>query len=133
MNFGIFATPERRLIFDINDFDETLPGPWEWDVKRLAASFVIAGRHNGFKRGEAREVALACGRSYREQMARFSQMRAIDVWYERIDVEDLLDHLPEKIFSQAGPGGYPQGRSRRRGARFSEARGPGRKAAANPR
>src|SRR5262249_23268103 len=98
MNFGIFATPERRLIFDINDFDESLPGPWEWDIKRLAASFVIAGRHNGFKRGEAREVALACARSYRERTSRFSQMRAIDVWYERIDVEDLLDHLPEKSF-----------------------------------
>jgi uncharacterized protein (DUF2252 family) len=98
MNFGIFATPERRLIFDINDFDESLPGPWEWDVKRLAASFVIASRHNGFKRGEARDVALACARSYRERTARFSQMPALDVWYERIDVEELLDHLPEKSF-----------------------------------
>src|SRR5215468_2855428 len=86
MNFGVFATPERRLIFDINDFDESLPGPWEWDLKRLATSFVIAGRHNAFKRGQARDVALACGQSYRQQMARFSQMRAIDVWYERIDV-----------------------------------------------
>jgi len=96
MNFGIFATPERRLIFDINDFDESLPGPWEWDVKRLAASFVIAGRHNNFKHGQARDVARACAQSYRERMSRFAQMRAIDVWYERIDVEDLLEHLPEK-------------------------------------
>jgi uncharacterized protein (DUF2252 family) len=100
MNFGIFATPERHLIFDINDFDESLPGPWEWDLKRLTASFVIAGRHNGFKRGQARDVALACARSYRQQMARFSQMRAIDVWYERIDVENLLEHLPEKSFRE---------------------------------
>ena len=100
MNFGIFATPERHLIFDINDFDESLPGPWEWDVKRLAVSFVIAGRHNEFKRGQARDVALACARSYRQQMARFSQMRAIDVWYERIDVENLLHHLPEKSFRE---------------------------------
>jgi uncharacterized protein (DUF2252 family) len=100
MNFGIFATPERHLIFDINDFDETLPGPWEWDVKRLTASFVIAGRHNEFKRGQARDVALACARSYREQFIRFAQMRAIDVWYERIDVEDLLEHLPEKSFRE---------------------------------
>jgi len=98
MNFGVFATPERRLIFDINDFDESLPGPWEWDLKRLATSFVIAGRHNAFKRGQARDVALACAQSYREQTARFSQMRAIDVWYERIDVEDLLENLPEKSF-----------------------------------
>src|ERR1700690_364807 len=86
MNFGIFATPERHLIFDINDFDESLPGPWEWDVKGLAPSFVIAGRHNKFKRGQSRDAALACARRYRQQMARFSQMRAIDVWYERIDV-----------------------------------------------
>jgi uncharacterized protein (DUF2252 family) len=96
MNFGIFATPERHLIFDVNDFDETLPGPWEWDVKRLTASLVIAGRHNGFKRGDARDAALACTRSYREQMARFSQMAPIDIWYERVDVDELLDHLPEK-------------------------------------
>jgi uncharacterized protein (DUF2252 family) len=96
MNFGIFATPERHLIFDINDFDETLPGPWEWDVKRLAASFVIAGRHNEFKRGHAGDAALVCARSYRENMARFAEMRAIEVWYERIDVDDLLDHLPER-------------------------------------
>jgi uncharacterized protein (DUF2252 family) len=100
MNFGIFATPERHLVFDINDFDESLPGPWEWDLKRLTTSFVIAGRHNEFKRSQARDVALACARSYREQMARFSQMRVIDVWYERIDVDDLLEHLPEKSFRE---------------------------------
>ena len=100
MNFGIFATPERHLIFDINDFDETFPGPWEWDLKRLTASFVIAGRHNGFKRGQTRDAALACAASYRLQMARFSQMRALDVWYERIDVENLLEHLPEKSFRE---------------------------------
>jgi uncharacterized protein (DUF2252 family) len=98
MNFGIFATPERRLIFDINDFDETLPGPWEWDVKRLATSFVIAGRNNQFKRWQSRDAALACVRSYRQQMTRLAQLPAIDVWYERIDVEDLLAHLPEKPF-----------------------------------
>jgi uncharacterized protein (DUF2252 family) len=100
MNFGIFATPERRLIFDVNDFDETLPGPWEWDVKRLTASFVIASRHNEFKRRQARDAALACARSYRQQMARFSQMSALDVWYERVDVENMLNHLPEKSFRE---------------------------------
>src|SRR5471030_338331 len=65
LNFGVFATPERRLVFDINDFDETLPAPWEWDVKRLATSFVIASRNNMFKRSQARAAALACCRSYR--------------------------------------------------------------------
>jgi uncharacterized protein (DUF2252 family) len=96
MNFGVFATPERHLIFDVNDFDETLPGPWEWDVKRLAASFVIAGRHNGFKSGASRDLSLACVQSYREQMARLATLPVIDVWYERIDVDQLLAHLPEK-------------------------------------
>jgi uncharacterized protein (DUF2252 family) len=100
LNFGVFATPERRLIFDVNDFDETLPGPWEWDVKRLAASFVIAGRNNGFKPAQARAISLACVRSYREQLARLSQMRAIDVWYERVDVDGLLARFPEKAFRQ---------------------------------
>ncbi len=100
MNFGIFATPERHLVFDVNDFDETLPGPWEWDMKRLAASFVIASHHNEFKQRQARDTALACARGYRENMARFAQMPSIDVWYERIDVEELLGHLPEKTFRQ---------------------------------
>ena len=71
LNFGGFATPERRVIFDINDFDETLPGPWEWDVKRLAASFVLAARSNGFCRADQRDAALACVRAYRERMAEY--------------------------------------------------------------
>src|SRR5262249_11093234 len=82
-------------IFDVNDFDETLPGPWEWDVKRLAASFVIAGRHNNFKRDESRDAARACVRSYRKHMARLASLTAIEVWYERIDVDQLLSSLPE--------------------------------------
>jgi uncharacterized protein (DUF2252 family) len=100
LNFGVFATPERNLIFDINDFDETLPGPWEWDVKRLAASFVIAGRHNGFRAGESRAAALAMVRSYGMQMARFAGMRALDVWYERFDVEKLLDRFPSRTIRE---------------------------------
>jgi uncharacterized protein (DUF2252 family) len=100
LNFGVFATPERNLIFDVNDFDETLPGPWEWDLKRLAASFVVAGRHNDFRAGESRAAALAAVRSYRRQMARFAGMRALDVWYERIDVEDLLDRFPGKTIRE---------------------------------
>ena len=72
MNFGAFATPERRLIFDINDMDETLPAPWEWDLKRLTASLVAACRNNGFSAGVARDAVLACARSYRERMAEWS-------------------------------------------------------------
>ena len=68
MNFGGFGTPERRIIFDINDFDETLPAPWEWDLKRLAVSFVLAGRNNGFKEAESRKAALRCIQSYHEHM-----------------------------------------------------------------
>ena len=100
MNFGVFATPERRLIFDVNDFDETLPAPWEWDLKRLATSFVIAGRHNDFKPREGRAAAFSCVRSYRQQMARFAGMPAIDVWYERVEVQELLDMMPREAFSE---------------------------------
>lgn len=89
-NFGAFATPERRVIFDINDLDETLPAPWEWDVKRLAASFVVASRDNGFDEDDAREVTLACVESYHEHMAEFAEMRVLDVWYASADFEDLI-------------------------------------------
>jgi uncharacterized protein (DUF2252 family) len=98
LNFGVFATPERRLIFDINDFDETLPAPWEWDVKRLTTSFVIAARHNEFKQSQARTVALACAASYRRHMARLAMMPALDVWYERVDVKQLLAECPPAAF-----------------------------------
>jgi uncharacterized protein (DUF2252 family) len=96
LNFGAFATPERREIFDINDFDETLPAPWEWDVKRLAASFVLACRNNGFGEDRARDAALSCVRSYRERMAEFSDMRVLDVWYARIDVESLIPAIRDE-------------------------------------
>jgi len=84
-NFGIFGTPERNEVFDVNDFDETLPGPWEWDVKRLATSFVVAGRRNRFGRSETRKAARAAVRSYREMMAEFASMRYLDVWYYHLD------------------------------------------------
>jgi len=90
MNFGVFATPERREIFDINDFDETLPAPWEWDIKRLATSFLIASRSNGFSGAEARKTALGCVRSYRERMIEFGQMRTLDVWYARLDLRETI-------------------------------------------
>ncbi|MFT3878484.1 MAG: DUF2252 domain-containing protein [Gemmatales bacterium] len=89
-NFRIFATPERRVIFDIHDLDETLPAPWEWDVKRLAASFVIASRNNGLSEKRAKEAVLTCVRSYRERMAEFSEMRAIEVWYHSLDADKLV-------------------------------------------
>jgi uncharacterized protein (DUF2252 family) len=93
LNFGAYATPERRLIFDVNDLDETLPAPWEWDVKRLAASFVLACRSNGLSEDDARDAVLACVRSYREHMAEFSQMRALDVWYASLDVNEFLPKI----------------------------------------
>jgi len=86
-NFGIFATPERNQIFDLNDFDETLPGPWEYDVKRLAASIIVAGRNNGFPRDLNRQAVLSCIASYRQRMWEYSEMRHLDVWYARIDAE----------------------------------------------
>jgi uncharacterized protein (DUF2252 family) len=100
LNFGCFGTPERRLIFAINDFDETLPAPWEWDIKRLAASFVVAGRHNGFSTGEAREAAQACVRSYRERMREFAKMGVLDLWYFSIDAEALIETVEDDIAKQ---------------------------------
>ena len=86
-NFGVFAAPDRRLIFDINDFDETHPGPFEWDVKRLAASFAVAGRDRGFKKRERRDVVTTAAQAYREETRRLAEARSIDVWYERVDLE----------------------------------------------
>ncbi len=83
-NFGLFASPERQLVFDANDFDETLPGPWEWDIKRLAASIVISGRANGFTAAQNRVATMATVRSYRQWMARFATMRLMEVWYSSI-------------------------------------------------
>src|SRR6516165_4129540 len=89
-NFGAFASPERRLLFDLNDFDETLPGPFEYDVKRMAASFIIAARNNGFSKADARAATLASVRAYREAMAEFAQMRTMDIWYAHMDEDTLM-------------------------------------------
>src|SRR6266550_5628148 len=89
-NFGAFASPERRQVFDVNDFDETLAGPWEWDVKRLAASVVIGGRQNGYTAQESLQAAMRCVQSYRESMQQFALMNHLDVWYFHLDVEALL-------------------------------------------
>jgi uncharacterized protein (DUF2252 family) len=92
-NFGIYATPERHQVFDVNDFDETLPGPWEWDLKRFAASIVAAGRTNGFPAATNRQAVLSGIQSYREHMWKYSDMRYLDVWYSRIDSESSLQFV----------------------------------------
>jgi uncharacterized protein (DUF2252 family) len=96
-NFGMFASPERRMVFDLNDFDETVPGPFEWDVKRLAASFEIAGRDNGFKAKECRKIALAAGREYRRAMRGFAEQDVLSVWYAHLDVEQALAEVRAKV------------------------------------
>jgi uncharacterized protein (DUF2252 family) len=95
VNFGGFATPERTLIFDLNDFDETALGPWEWDLKRLCASLVVAGRFLGHDETLAQDFAYAAAESYRERIAEYSQMGALDVWYQKISFDDLLNAYPE--------------------------------------
>lgn len=92
-NFGLFGSPERELLFDINDFDETLPGPWEWDVKRLAASLAVAGRANGFSDRERRDVVTASAGEYRTAMREFASMRNLDVWYSRLQLQAGLPRL----------------------------------------
>jgi uncharacterized protein (DUF2252 family) len=89
-NFGGFATPERKVIFSINDLDETLPAPWEWDLKRLAASFVIACRDNSLTDAVAKDVATACVRVYRSSMSEFSHMKTLELWYAVLTADDLL-------------------------------------------
>ncbi len=89
-NFGVYASPERRLVFDLNDFDETLPGPFEYDVKRMAASLAIAGRHNRFSGADTRAAALASVTAYREAMATFADMRTLDIWYAHLPEEELM-------------------------------------------
>ncbi|MFF2029144.1 DUF2252 domain-containing protein [Arthrobacter sp. NPDC058192] len=101
-NFGVFASPERTLLFDINDFDETLPGPFEYDVKRMSASFTIAARNNGFSKEETREVTLTSVRAYREAMAQFAQMRTLDVWYARLSEEQLMETMRLAVATQKG-------------------------------
>ena len=96
-NFGVFGSPERHLVFDVNDFDETLPGPFEWDVKRLAASLEIAGRDNGFKRKDRRTVVLAATRGYREAMRTFAGQTNLDVWYAHLDVDQVLPSVLSQL------------------------------------
>ena len=106
-NFGAFASPERRLVFDVNDFDETLPGPWEWDVKRLAVSMLIAARDNGY-RTKTERIVLDTVARYRTAMAEFAGMKNLDVWYSRLEIESVLEELApqfkQKIVKRAEQG-----------------------------
>ncbi len=95
-NFGQFATPERNLIFDINDFDETLPGPWEWDVKRLCASLAVVARGHGFSSSKCDRVVSTAARTYRECLADSARMRALDIWYDRIHINQVISHFPRR-------------------------------------
>ncbi len=101
-NFGGFASPERRLLFDLNDFDETLPGPFEWDVKRMAASFTIAARNNGFTTQETAEVTLASVRAYRAAMAEFAQMGTMELWYTHMSEDDLTAAMAKLTTTPTG-------------------------------
>jgi uncharacterized protein (DUF2252 family) len=92
-NFGVFASPERRLVFDVNDFDETLPGPWEWDVKRLAVSMMIAARNNEYAVKDQDQIVLDTVAAYRNAMADFAAMKNLDVWYARLDIENALQEF----------------------------------------
>ena len=100
-NFGVFAAPDRHLVFDTNDFDETLPGPFEWDVKRLAASFAVAGRDRGFNKRQRQPINRAVGRSYRLAMATFADTRTLDVWYSRVDSDDVITLLSPHVSAKA--------------------------------
>lgn len=96
LNFGLFATPERNLVFDLNDFDESLPAPWEWDLKRLAVSFAVAGRDNKLSDEDGREAVLECARAYREHLRDYSRMSALEVWYTRLDAEAIIAMAPDE-------------------------------------
>jgi len=96
-NFGVFASPERRLVFDVNDFDETLPGPWEWDVKRLAASIEIAGRDNGYPTKVRREIVTAAVASYRRAIREFADTTTLEVWYAHADMDSVQDRVDEQL------------------------------------
>jgi Uncharacterized protein conserved in bacteria (DUF2252) len=96
LNFGLFATPERNLVFDLNDFDETLPAPWEWDLKRLAVSFAVAGRDNQLPDADSRKAVLECVRAYREHLRDYSRMNPLEVWYTRLDMDTIIAMAPDE-------------------------------------
>ena len=117
-NFGLFGSPERKLLFDINDFDETLPGPWEWDVKRLAASMEVAGRELGFSPPDRRDVVTACVAEYRSQMRASAEMTTLDAWYDHRDIDQVMAWVQGEVSARAPrqEGGAGDGRGHRQGA-----------------
>jgi uncharacterized protein (DUF2252 family) len=117
-NFGVFGSPERQLIFDINDFDETLPGPWEWDVKRLAASFEVAGRDLGFSAADRRAVVLTAVASYRDQMRQAAGMRTLDAWYAHLSVDAIAGEITDQVRGR----GLGKKKARRAGLDLAKAR-----------
>jgi uncharacterized protein (DUF2252 family) len=96
-NFGLFGTPERQMLFDVNDFDETLPGPWEWDVKRLAASFEVHGRDRGFDAADRRDIVMAGMREYRRRLRKVANMGTLDAWYDHLEARRLLEGIREEV------------------------------------
>ncbi len=96
-NFGLFGSPERRMLFDINDFDETLPGPWEWDVKRLAASFEVMGRDRGFAPADRHAIVTAGVREYRDRMRSAAGMGSLQAWYEHLEAGELLELVRQEV------------------------------------
>ena len=104
MNFGAFASPERKLVFDLNDFDETLPGPFEWDVKRLAASMEIAGRDQGLSDAERTATVVSTVAAYREAMAEFAAMKHLEVWYAHLDIDAMFRQMEDQLSPDVGAG-----------------------------
>lgn len=96
-NFGLFGTPERQMLFDINDFDETLPGPWEWDVKLMATSFEVMGRFRGFSRSDRRDVVLAGVREYRRRIRQAATKGTLEARYDHLEVGELLDEVVREV------------------------------------
>ena len=110
-NFGVYASPERALLFDLNDFDETLPGPFEWDVKRMAASFAIAARNNGFNKADERDATLSSATAYREAMARFAGMGTLKIWYAHLSEDELKRAIKHAARAQKEPHGKAVGKA----------------------
>jgi uncharacterized protein (DUF2252 family) len=122
-NFGVFASPERNLVFDINDFDETLPGPFEYDVKRLAASLMVAAQNNGCSESDARAITKACVTSYRETMAEFAAMKTLDMWYAHTAEDQIKESVNAFLAGADGKGkgkGSKKGKGKKKGARESD-------------
>ena len=115
-NFGVFGSPERRLVFDINDFDETLPGPFEYDVKRLAASITVAAHNNGFSTSEAKAVTRSTVASYRKAMGKFAKMRTLEVWYAHLSEDELTQATRQAISALDAGNGRGAGKDKGKGA-----------------